>query len=233
MTQLIVQKILHLVMLTLGILIGIFELRGPVKRWSCTPIQRLKLKVHARFGDAFLYGLLCSFETFTIIFGPVVNVYHIKHRSAAGIILHETWAYNAMYNQGEYDILDVFFRNGAPPVNFQLGLCYDSPTASDVPADIMGEPGAGIGYTRGSITRDNTGFPSLAMDAGHYKITTKAIVIGPATSIIGPVNHMFLITTNAPPRLVAFVPLVPIRTLQVGEDVTVDMYFKPLAAPTS
>ena len=149
------------------------------------------------------------------------------HRDKNGkIVWSQDWTPNALADEGEQAILDVFFRAATAPTTFYLGLYNDTPVETDGLSDLTGEPST-FGYAREEITRDNTGWPTLALDSGDYQLTSATVQFGATGGSWGPVTYAVLATTaNDTGLLIAFVALSQSRTLNDGETLDVSMALK-------
>ena len=77
--------------------------------------------------------------------------------------------HNSLLDEGERNMLDLYFRAQNAPPTFYLGLHSGSLTDTSTLADVD-EPVA-AGYARQEITRDTAGWPTLATDSGDYQVT--------------------------------------------------------------
>lgn len=112
---------------------------------------------------------------------------------------------NALFNEGEYAILDIALRGGPAPASWYLGLMNN--TLSPTPAKdstlttlISYElnSGANLGYAaRLPINRDDTvnGWPSLIITSGDYQVTSKTVTFSASGNWTDAVRWLF-ITTN-------------------------------------
>lgn len=126
---------------------------------------------------------------------------------------------NALADEGEQGMLDVFCRGLNAPASFYLGLCNDSLVDTDTLADILNEPPGTYGYARPAIERSAVGWPVLALDAGDYMATSKLVTYTANGGTIGPVNTMFLcnVVSGTAGKLYAWAALSQSRTLQDQE----------------
>ena len=143
------------------------------------------------------------------------------------LIWHET-VENALADEGEQLVLDVFLR-GAAHGSFYLGLADDEPVDDWSMTDLTGEPPGTNGYARQAIERSAVGWPILALDAGDFMATSKLVTFGPATpGTIGPVTIMFLTNTltGTGGAFIAWAALSGPRTLQIDESLGCKMKIK-------
>ena len=129
---------------------------------------------------------------------------------------------NALADEGEQAMLDVFFRAGTAPTNFYVGLVNDTPVDTDTLSTITGEP-SGNGYARQLIERNSTGWPTLALDSGDYRAVSSVETFTASGGSIGPVTYSFLTTvvSGTSGLLIAYNALSTSRTLANGESLDV------------
>jgi hypothetical protein len=129
--------------------------------------------------------------------------------------------HNSLSDKGEENMLDVYFRGGTAPASFEIGLFNDTPVDTDDVADLTGEPSTN-GYARQALARDTTDFPTLALDSGDYKVTSKQVTFSATNGSWGPVTHACLIYVNGvTKKLIAYQALSQSRTLADGEQLKV------------
>ena len=133
---------------------------------------------------------------------------------------------NSLADEGESLLLDSFFRNQNTPTNFYGRLFNDTPAETDTLADLTGEP-SGNGYSAYTLNRNTTDFPTLALDSGDYKLTSKEFSCQASGGIIGAVTYLVLATSSDNSgKLVCFVSLSQERTLQDGESLNITFSIK-------
>lgn len=134
---------------------------------------------------------------------------------------------NALADEGEQAFLDMYLRGATPPTRFYIRLLNSSPSETTTLATMTGEPTHTNGYQLYSsgtnkITRDSTGWPTLALDSGDYQAVSKTWSITAVGGTIGPVTTAVLSTTaDNTGKLVAYVALSATRTLQIGDTLQV------------
>lgn len=133
---------------------------------------------------------------------------------------------NALADEGEQSILDVYFRGAAAPANFYIALYNDTPVETDTLATLTGEP-SGNGYARRLVERSNTGWPTLALDSGDF-MATSSVETFTSSGTIGPVTHTAVVTaaSGTAGLLVAYNALSQSRTLANGESLDVTYRIK-------
>jgi hypothetical protein len=142
-------------------------------------------------------------------------------------------AKNQLYDQGEQDVLEGFFRNATLPTDFKIGLLktgysiLETDTITQVSAQELSN-GADGGYTaRQTITRDSTGWPTSALVSGDWQITTAQVTWTATGAWADTAGYMFLMsggnttpgsTAGTNPRIIAVAALSPTRQLQAAND---------------
>jgi len=174
--------------------------------------------------------------------GP--TFYKFLHRRKDGLILwasgigevdtydveavrrEQPWVANNLADEGESDILDVYYRGATAPTQFYLGLLNSTPTDTTTLSTMTGEP-SGSGYARQLIERSSVGFPTLALDAGDYKLTSSTETFTASGGTIGPVTYAFLATTSDNTgKFLNYVALSASRTLLDGDSLDVTLGIK-------
>ena len=155
------------------------------------------------------------------------NIWTIQHKRA-GKVLWEDTGRNALSDQGEEAMLELFFRGDASfaPVQFYLRLCNDTLSDTDTLSTILNEPTTN-GYAPQLLERSSTGFPTKGLDAGDYRLTSKELTFTAVGGDIGPVTSAFLATTSDNlGKLVCFKPLSMTRTVLDGDEMVLQMRIK-------
>jgi len=133
---------------------------------------------------------------------------------------------NSLADEGEYMFLDVTLRAGTPPSTFYLRLFNDTPVDTDTLGSITGEA-SGNGYTAQEITRNTTGWPTLALDSGDMQVTSTTETFTASGGSWGPVTYCVLATTtDGTGKFVSYVALSQSRTLANGESLQVTYKLK-------
>ncbi len=153
--------------------------------------------------------------------------WRFEHRNAAGVLLwDQDWTPNALADEGEQAMLDVYFRGAAAPTNFYVGLLNSTPTDVTTLATMTAEA-AGSGYARQVVPATAVGFPTLALDAGDYRAVSTVETFTAAGGSIGPVTYAFLATTtDNTGKLVVYNALSQSRTLASGDSLDVTFRIK-------
>ena len=133
---------------------------------------------------------------------------------------------NSLVDEGEKSLLNSYFRATDSPTKFYIRLCRDSVLEADTLTDIQNEP-SGNGYAAVEVTRDSTGFPTIEMDSGDWRVVSKEVSFTASGGDIGPVNTMYLATTSDNLGvLIAFVDLSIERTALDGDTLYAQMRIK-------
>lgn len=82
----------------------------------------------------------------------------------------QLWTPNALADEGEKDILDVYFDDVAVRATLYLSLWNDTPAETDTMATLVNEV-TGTGYARIALTR-GTDWSDPALDAGDMQTIT-------------------------------------------------------------
>lgn len=107
--------------------------------------------------------------------------YYLSCLDLRGRKLWEERVRNQIQRDGEYDILDNWFRVGSAPLSgFYLGLLTTAqvaiPSKSASLATLVANELVAAGYSRLNLTRDTTGWPTLALDdGGNYRCTSNSV----------------------------------------------------------
>ena len=151
--------------------------------------------------------------------------WRFRHRRGDLVLWESPWVENALADEGEQNILEVYFEGAAGPSGFHLGLVNDTPVETDGLADLTGEPSTG-GYARQAIARNGTDWTGAA-DAGDWQETSKTVTFTASGGQIGPVTYAILATTSDNSGLlVAYVALSTTRTLVDGDSLDASMRVK-------
>ena len=153
------------------------------------------------------------------------NITH-KHEDE---IYHEI-KNNALMDEGESQILDVYFRGATPPTNLFFGLGNNGGTPG-IPAETATlatiTEVSGTGYARISLNRNTTDFPTLSLDSGDYQVVsiTKQFA---ATGTWTAADYLFLcdVGSGTAGDLIATVALSASRSLVNSDTLDVSMTVK-------
>lgn len=157
-----------------------------------------------------------------------IGTLYFRHIAADGktVLWQNTAALNALADEGESAFLDCTLRATNCPTTYYLRLYNDTPTETDTLTALTGEPTTN-GYAAQQITRDATGWPTLALDSGDYQATSATKTFSAAGGSWGPVTYAVLATTNDNTgKLIAYAALSTSRTLASGESLQVTYKLK-------
>jgi hypothetical protein len=139
-------------------------------------------------------------------------------------------AYNSLYNQGEQDVLEVFFRAATAPTGFNLGLLKTSytivitDTMTQVAASELSNASDGGYSARQALTRDNTGWPVSALNGGYWQLTTAQVIWTASGAWADTAGYLFLMSGGSTTpgdvtgRIIAAAAMSPTRQLQASGD---------------
>ena len=113
---------------------------------------------------------------------------------AAGLQYGKEIVHNILLDEGERNLLDVYFRAANVPTGgFFVGLHSGVIAETDTLAQIV-EPSQ-LGYVRKALARNTTDWGAPALDAGDFQ-STAVLVAFVAAATWTQVNRMFLASTS-------------------------------------
>jgi hypothetical protein len=156
-----------------------------------------------------------------------IGTFHWKHIAADGKTVIDEWdTQNALADEGESVFLDCTLRATTCPTTFYLRLYNDTPVETDTLATLTGEPSTN-GYAVQEITRNSSGWPTLALDSGDYQATSSTETFSASGGSWGPVTYAVLATSSdTSGKLIAYTALSTSRTLATGESLQVTYRLK-------
>jgi hypothetical protein len=160
---------------------------------------------------------------------PKPHDYHhyfkFQHCCGDKPVWESDWVPNQLVDGGEQSMLDVFYRAGTAPT-FHFSLWNDTPVDTDTIATLVSEV-TGTGYARISVARNSTDFPTLALDAGDYRVTSiqKTFTAGGAWTAATALALISPLTGTAG-TFYAWAPLSQTRTLATSDTLNVTMAIK-------
>ncbi len=96
------------------------------------------------------------------------------HTNKDGEVLYDSgFQPNQMSDDGFESMFDVFFRDATPPTGFEIGLTTSNPSKDDSIGDL--NEVSGTNYSRQTVEKNSTGFPTLGLDVGDIQIETKQV----------------------------------------------------------
>jgi hypothetical protein len=141
----------------------------------------------------------------------------------AAVLERQEWSLNDLSNEGQSDMLDVYFRGASASANLFLRLYDDTPIRTDSLTDLTGET-SGTGYAAISLERDGTDWPTLELAAPgtRVKTGTETFTAGgtwsDATSLV-----LATVGSGTSGLLIAYDALSTTRTLTDSDTLDVDM----------
>jgi len=134
---------------------------------------------------------------------------------------------NNLADEGEHLFLDVTLRNGSAPSNYFLRLYNVSPTETSNLTSLATYEPTTNGYAAQTVERNNTGWPTLALDSGDYQAISSVETFSASGGSWGPVTYCVVATsTDSSGKLVSYVALSTPRTLASGESLQVTYKLK-------
>lgn len=132
----------------------------------------------------------------------------------------QRWTQNALADEGEQDMLDVYLRGASPPASLYVGLLTATPTDTTTLATMTET--TGTGYARIAVARNTTDWPTLALNSGDFMATSVAKTFT-AGGTWGASTYAFLGTasTGTAGKFVAYTALSATRTLVNGDTLAV------------
>ncbi|MEO0224277.1 MAG: hypothetical protein ABIL76_04190 [candidate division WOR-3 bacterium] len=140
--------------------------------------------------------------------------------------------WNGLMNEGENNILDVYFRNQNAPTTFYAGLGNSGGGAAEPPdnatlATITELGSTNTGYSRLQVERNTTGFPSLVLDAGDWMVESKTLSwSNTGTTNWTAIDYVFLtdVASGTAGKLILTVSVGTAKTLAPNQ--SLDVVFK-------
>lgn len=151
------------------------------------------------------------------------TVWKFSHFRRGELLWESDWQENFLTDEGEQDMLEVYFRAGSAPTNFYMGLINDSGIAeTDTLATMAGEP-SGSGYSRQLTT-----FGATALNSGDYQTVGTQETFTASGGTIGPVDHAFItdVASGTAGQLLVVSPLAATRTLLDGDSLLATVTLK-------
>jgi hypothetical protein len=130
---------------------------------------------------------------------------------------------------GFQNMMDVYFRAATAPSQFFVSLLNDTIVGTDNWADVSANelqaatPNAG--YAQVAVTRDATGFPTLALDSSEMQIISKACTFTASGNWATSITAIALRADLATDQLISYAN-VPSTTLASGESYSVTIKLK-------
>lgn len=132
----------------------------------------------------------------------------------------QPWTDNALADEGEQQILDVYLRGASPPASLYVGLVAGSPTDTTTLATMTEV--TGTGYARIAIARNTTDWPTLALNSGDFMATSLAKVFTAGGTWTGATNAILTdASSGTAGKFISYAPLAATRTLVNGDTLTV------------
>ena len=135
------------------------------------------------------------------------------------------WEHNALLDEGERNVLDVYFRNNLAPANFFLGLSSSTLSETQTLANAI-EPSQS-GYARNQIARNTTDWGAPTLNAGDFQTTATQEAFDAAATWT-PVTEIILVSTStgASGSVLLTAALSTTRSLVSGDRLNVTLTVK-------
>lgn len=135
-------------------------------------------------------------------------------------LAEQRWTPNALADEGEQQILDVYLRGATAPTSLYLGLVAGSPSDTTTLATMTEV--TGTGYARIALARNTTDWPTLALNSGDYMATSAAKVFTAGGTWTGATNAFVTdASSGTSGKFLIYSPLAATRTLVNGDTLTV------------
>lgn len=161
-----------------------------------------------------------------------VGHFELIARNEHGVEIWRDEFHNILSDGGEQSVLDCYLRAQNCPSTYFLRLsnptnCGNSSAETSSLATIATNEPSTNGYVAKELTRNTTGWPSLALDSGDYQATAQVQTFNASGGSWGPVTCAFIATTsNNTGVFVASGALSTSRTLADGESLQVTYRIK-------
>lgn len=135
------------------------------------------------------------------------------------VVEAQDWTLNALADEGEVDMLDVYFDAQAVRTTLYFSLWNDTPTETDGLTDLLNEV-SGTGYSRQTVTR-GTDWTAPTAGGGTTQPTAKTFSASGAWT--AATNLVLGTSTDNTGLLIAWAALSQTRTLGNGDTLDVSM----------
>jgi len=139
----------------------------------------------------------------------------------------EGW-WNGLMDEGEQNMLDVYFRNQNAPTNFYCGLGNNGGTPG-IPADTATlstiTEVSGTNYARQLIERSTTGWPNLVLDDGDYQVESKSVSFtNTGTTNWTSIDYLFItdVASGTSGKLLVTIAMPSSKILAPNESLVID-----------
>lgn len=161
-----------------------------------------------------------------------IGHFELIARNSAGEEIWREEFHNLLSDGGEQSFLDCYLRLQNCPSGFYLRLsnptnCGNSSAETSSLATIATSEPSTNGYAAKSLTRNTTGWPTLALDSGDYQATAAQQTFNASGGSWGPVTCAFIASTSDNSGVfIASGALSTSRTLAAGESLQVTYRIK-------
>jgi hypothetical protein len=161
-----------------------------------------------------------------------VGLWNISHKLRDGSLSRaELNNLNALMDEGEEQILDIYLRGASPPASLYFRLGNNGGTPG-VPAETVTlatiTEVSGTGYGGIAVARDSTDWPTLALDGGDFQASsvTKTFTGGAGGWTAADYLILATVATGTSGKIIATVALSASRLLLQNDTLDVSMKVK-------
>lgn len=140
------------------------------------------------------------------------------------LVHDQLWTPNTLADEGEGDILDVYFDAQAVRSELYLSLWNDTPVETDGLTDLVNET-SGTGYGRITVTR-GTDWTAPALDAGDMQTTMSTKQFSASGTWTDATYCVVSTTTDNTGLLIIYNALSATRSLVDGDTLDIDLDVK-------
>lgn len=172
-----------------------------------------------------------------------LGLYRVECRDSAGNLKWAEECQNALYDEGEFAILDIALRAGTAPASWYLGLMKNSLNLAPAETSTLASlntagpyeltNGSDPGYAaRLAVARDATasGWPTLVLASGDYQATSKTVTWTATGNWSDTVRWVFMTTVGTAGettgKLISLAQFAADRTLLNGDSLNVTYSLK-------
>jgi len=153
----------------------------------------------------------------------ISGIYKFEHYDRCNNLIWYNVVNNAISAVGRGDMLTAFLQAIQVPTTFFLRLYNDTPADTDSLGSLTNEA-SGNGYAAQELTRDASGWNTLANEGGlTHSVTSKVATFSANGGSWGPVTNVVLATSSDNSgRFIGWAALGASRTLKDGEALKVN-----------
>lgn len=155
------------------------------------------------------------------------TAWKMTHRRNGKVIWEQDWTENTLADEGEEDMINVYFRNQTAPSSFYIGLLSAAPGETTTLAT-MTELAVSNGYARIALARNGTDWGAPALDSGDMQSQSVTKNFAASGGNWTGATHAFLtdVASGTSGNFILYVALSTTRTLLDGDDMDVAVAYK-------